>query len=100
MTAEQPMDRVEAVTTLLQQTSEAHDRYEKAELGGVYDQDWARWYAAYAVEHGIGDLIGHPVTADELGAFLARTNADREQAEPKPTESWAAFTTRRIVEEL
>lgn len=94
------MDRIEALTTLLGETGQAHGRYEETELKGVYDQEWPQWYAAYAVDHGIGELVGHAVTADELALFFASTNAEFEKIEPKPTEPWAAYTARRIVAEL
>ena len=93
-------DEVERIRALLEETSEAHDRYEKAELNGVYDQDWARWYAAYAVEHGLGDLVGHPITADALAAFLASSNADLQLLDPKPEGDWASYTAGRIAAEL
>jgi hypothetical protein len=69
-------------------------------LGGVYHKEWAEWYAAYAIEHGISALVGHPVTADQLAAFLASTFEEFKDAEPKPTEPWAAWTARRITAEL
>lgn len=94
------MDHIEAIISLLAETGTAHGRFEETELNGVYDQQWPQWYAAYAVEHGIGRLIGRAITADELAHFLARTNADFEKIEPKPTEPWAAYTARRIAAEL
>jgi hypothetical protein len=94
------MDRIEGVNRLLAETGQAHGRYEETELKGVYDQEWSNWYAAYAVDHGIGELVGHAVTAEELALFFASTNADFEKIEPKPTEPWAAYTARRIVAEL
>ena len=93
-------DRVEAIIALLEQTQEAHGRFEETELNGVYDQEWPRWYATFAVEHGIGAFVGHAVTADELAEFLARSNAEFERIEPKPTESWAAYTASRVAAEL
>ena len=93
-------DRIEAINALLVQAEEAHGVYERTELNGVFDEDWPRWYAAYAVEHGIGALVGHEVTTDQLAAFLARGNAEFQQTEPKPTEPWAIFTARRIAAEL
>jgi hypothetical protein len=94
------VNQVEAVNTLLEKTAGAHGIFEETELKGVYDKNWARWYAAYAVEHGMAALVGHPITADRLAQFLARTNAELEQIKPKPTESWAAYTARRITAEL
>ena len=94
------MDRIQALTGLLAETGQAHGRYEETELKGVYDKEWPQWYAAYAVDHGIGELVGHAVTADELALFLASTNTEFEKIEPKPTDPWAAYTARRIAAEL
>lgn len=93
-------DRVEAINALLLRAEAAHGTYEATELNGVYDQDWPRWYAAFAVENGIGALLGHDVTTDGLAAFLASSHADFEQTDPKPGEPWAAYTARRIAEEV
>jgi hypothetical protein len=92
--------RTEAVSALMSETEAAHGVFETTELNGVYDQDWPRWYATYAVEHGIGDLLGHLVTADRLAAFLASTFDEFKAAEPKPTEPWATWTAHRIATEL
>jgi hypothetical protein len=93
-------DHVEAVNALLIQAKEAHGRFEAIELNGVYDHEWPRWYAAYAVEHGLGALVGHDIATDRLAQFLADTNAEFEAAEPKPNEPWAAYAARRITTEL
>jgi hypothetical protein len=93
-------DPVDAVSALLSETEQAHGAYEVAELSGVYDQDWPRWYAAYAVEHGIGALVGHDVPADQLAAFLTSAFEEFKGADPKPTDPWAAWTARRITSEL
>jgi hypothetical protein len=93
-------DRTEAINALLAETEAAHGSFEATELKGVYDQDWARWYAAYAVEHGIGEQLGHDVTADRLAGFLASSYTQFEQADPMPDEPWTAYAARRIVEEL
>ncbi len=93
-------ERFDRIAALLVETGEAHGRYEETELNGVYDQEWPRWYAAYAVDHGIGDLLGHPVTTDELAAFLATTNLDLEGIEPEVREPWATYTAGRIAAEL
>jgi hypothetical protein len=93
-------DRIAAIDALLVQASEAHHDFESTQLNGVYDQDWPRWYADYAVEHGLDTLAGHPITTDGLARFLAASNAEFEAAETKPRESWATYTARRITEEL
>jgi hypothetical protein len=93
-------DRVAAIEALLAQAEAAHGVYETTELNGVYDRDWPRWYATYAVEHGIGNLVGHPVTADELAAFLTAAWSEFEQADPGPAEPWSTVIARRIASEL
>jgi hypothetical protein len=93
-------DRVEAVNALLIETEAAHGVFETTELNGVYDQDWPRWYAAHAVEHGIGALVGHPVTTDQLAEFLAESFGEFKRAEPESREHWAAYVARRITTEL
>ena len=93
-------DRIEAINALLVETQQAHGAYEAAELNGVYDQDWPRWYAAYAVEHGISAVAEHDITADELAAFLAKSYAELQQTDPSPAEPWAAYAARRIAAEL
>jgi hypothetical protein len=93
-------DRIAAVRSLLARTEAAHGEYETAELNGVYDQDWARWYAAYAVDHGISGVLGRDVTADDLAVFLARTWDELQQADPPTSEPWPAYAGRRIAEEL
>jgi hypothetical protein len=93
-------DRTEAVNALLVEAEAAHGAFETTELNGVYDQEWARWYAAYAVEHGIGALVGHELTTDQLGQLLADSYLEFERADPTPSEAWAAYAARRLVEEL
>lgn len=93
-------ERMEAIEALLVQAGEAHGIFEQTELKGVYDQDWPRWYAAYVVEHGIGALVGHAVTTEQLAAFLASSNVDLELIEPELREPWAAYAARRITAEL
>ena len=91
---------LDQLSALLVRAGEAHGRFEETELQGVYDQAWPRWYAMYAVEHGIGALVGRLVTIDRLAEFLASSNAEFEQIEPRPAEPWAAYTARRIAAEL
>ena len=39
----------EQLTSLLRAAEEAHGHYEKEELGGVRDEEWAPWYAEFIV---------------------------------------------------
>jgi hypothetical protein len=93
-------DRIAALEELLAETEAAHGVYEKTELNGVYDEDWPRWYAEYAVDHGIGALLGRSITAVELARFLASSWEDFRQADPKPSEPWTAYIARRLAGEV
>lgn len=93
-------DRVEAIRALLLQAKEAHGTYESTELNGVYDQEWASWYAGYAVENGMGSLLGHDVTVAALAEFLASSYAAFEQSDSKRSEPWAGYIARRMAVEL
>lgn len=95
-----PTERSNAIRALLVEAEQAHGVYEATELNGVYDQEWPRWYARYLVEHGLGEMLGHDVDADELAASLAAGYADFEHVDPKPTASWADYLARRIASEL
>jgi hypothetical protein len=93
-------DRVAAIRMLLGEAEEAHGAYEAAELGGVYDREWAQWYAGYAVEHGLGPMLGREIRADELGATLAAAYADFEAADPTPAGGWTEYVARRLAGKL
>jgi hypothetical protein len=48
MSSEAPVSDAETfLRELLTRTAEAHGRYERDELGSVYDDNWPQWYAAY-----------------------------------------------------
>jgi hypothetical protein len=91
-------DRVDEIAELLVQAGQAHGKYEQTELKGVYDQDWARWYAGYVVEQGISALLGHAVTVDQLTKFFIASYLEFQQV--KPNEDWANYTARKLQETL
>ena len=91
-------DRVDEITQLLERAGQAHGRYEQADLKGVYDQQWARWYAGYVVEQGISALLGHVVTVDQVTTFFTASYTDFER--DHPADSWAAYTATRMQAEL
>lgn len=93
-------DRIDALTALLLQAEEAHGVHETTELNGVYDENWPAWYAAYAVDHGIADHVGRPVTVAELAELLTAVWAELQGAGPEPTEPWASFAAGRIATDL
>ena len=88
---------IQAIAALLEETERAHGEYETRELGGVYDENWPRWYAGYAVEHGIGALAGAELTVDALAAALSEGFAAYEAIDPRAAEGWAAFIAARIA---
>jgi hypothetical protein len=93
----QPTDALER---LLAETEGAHGVYETSELGGVYDQEWPRWYATYAVDHGIASAVGRDITAEELAGLLTRAWGDLSALDPRPDESWGSWTARWLRREL
>ena len=92
-------DQIGALEALLAETEAAHGVFETSELNGVYDQEWPRWYAEYAVSHGIGEILGRPIAADELASFLTRSWDELQRADPKPTDSWTASMARLLAAE-
>ena len=93
-----PVDRLNDIIALLDAAGAAHGRYEETELNGVYDQQWAIWYARHAVEHGLSALLGHTVTAEQVAAFFTSSYAEYQR--DKLTENWSAYTARRLQVEL
>lgn len=93
-------DRADAIAALLVEAQGAHGVYEATELNGVYDREWPQWYARYAVEHGIGDLLGRAVDVDRLAGLLATGFEEFEQTEPSPAEPWSAYLGRRVADEV
>jgi len=93
-------DRTAAVEALFVQAQEAHHEFEATELNGVYDEEWPRWYAEYAVENGLGGLVGQAIATDRLGRFLADSYGEFAAADPKAGEPWPAYIARRITTEL
>jgi hypothetical protein len=86
-----------AVAALLRETQTAHSAYEANDLGGVFDQEWPAWYAAYLLDHGLRDLLpgAESLDIDNLTAMLARLAADYEREEQ--TSPWPDVYARRIV---
>ena len=90
-------DRVGALEALLGEAESAHATYESTELGGVYDTEWPRWYAEYAVSHGIGALLGRDVKDGEVAEALTMAWTEYEASQPAPDEPWTPFIARRLA---
>ena len=93
-------DRAAAIEALLLETEAAHAVYEKGELNGVYDAEWPAWYAGWAVDHGLGEVLGRTVSAEELADFMTRTWDEVRASGSKPAEPWSTWMAHRIATEL
>jgi hypothetical protein len=89
------MSEERAIANLLDKTQAAHGAYEERELNGVYDQIWPDWYAAYLVEHGIGELLGQSISADQLARLLKQY--DEEYRAQQRQEGWPDYYTARLL---
>lgn len=86
-------DLQHSIARLLAQAGSAHGVYEEQALGGVYDQNWPQWYAAYLIEHGLGALLKHSITLEQLSAWLKASDA-AYRAE-QPALSWPEYYAQR-----
>lgn len=86
-----------AIRDLLYAAGAAHGVYETNELNGVYDQDWHLWYAAWALEHGLKDLLSQPTDAAALAVRLYDLNERHKQSDKRL--NWAEFTAEKLARE-
>ena len=89
-----------AIAALLRETKTAHGAYETDVLGGAYDEAWPAWYAAYLLDHGLGEHLPGAERLDvgNLAAELARLDADYERGEQ--TSPWPDVYAAEIVAEF
>ncbi|HEU5318102.1 MAG TPA: hypothetical protein VFX49_18460 [Chloroflexota bacterium] len=83
-----------ALAARLREAEAAHATYEEEELGGVFDEEWPRWYAEHVLAHG-GDLalgLGDP---ERLAVRLAECDAAYRREEP--LEEWPVYYARRLL---
>lgn len=88
-------DLIQRLTDLLQQAGAAHGVYEEETLNGVYDQQWAVWYAGWLLDNGFATLLNTALDQQNLGQLLHTLNEEHQQS---GGETWAQFTARRLVE--
>lgn len=88
----------EKLSELLKQAKEAHVHFEKVELSGQYDEQWAAWYADYLVTSGLQALIGREPDVDRLTNQLNEI-IQRHKAE-RTAENWADYTARELLHTL
>lgn len=82
------------LTELLNEAQRAHGTYEATELNGVFDEAWPQWYAEYMVDHGLADIVGRYVTAEQAADHLASAYAEYDRTDPKPDTTWAEYVAR------
>lgn len=85
---------IEEISSLLSQAGMAHHEYEQNILKGVYDRDWAIWYADYALANGFNRLLNTSLTVEQLTQLLIQTNSQYE-AETL-TQNWSDYTAEKI----
>ncbi|MCU0536932.1 MAG: hypothetical protein MUD14_23845 [Hydrococcus sp. Prado102] len=91
-------DRVKEISSLLTQAGMAHHEYEQNILKGVYDRDWASWYANYVLTNGFDRLLNASLTVEQLTQLLVQTNSQYEAE--TPTQSWSDYTAEKICSSL
>lgn len=87
-----------AVAALLSDAGAAHSVYEERELNGVYDENWPEWYAAYLVQHGLGDVLNREIAIEVLSQVLRQ--ADEAYKQEQPGIAWPDYYAPRIVQQL
>jgi hypothetical protein len=85
------------VESLLIQAEQAHGQYEQTTLNGIYDQDWATWYAKYAIDQGIEQVLSRSFSGEQLSQFLSQ-NYEQYKAQ-QSQQTWAAYTAQKLMEE-
>jgi hypothetical protein len=89
-----------ALAALLRETEAAHGAYETGVLGGVFDKDWATWYATYLLENGLAERLPRAGSLDilTLTALLTRLASQYEREETHGP--WPDFYAQGIVAEV
>jgi hypothetical protein len=89
-----------AVAALLRETERAHGAYEKDALGGVRDQEWAKWYAAYLLDHGLANWLpgAGGLGVAGLGRTLSKLASDYERE--RPADAWPEVYAKWMVASL
>ena len=93
-------DRTAAVAALFVEAQGAHHEFEATELNGVYDKEWPRWYAEYAVKNGIGGTHRPPGRCRPPGAVPQRRLRTVRGRRPSAERTVAGLHRRRITDEL
>jgi hypothetical protein len=89
-----PVTRCLEIARRLSEASSAHGAYERDTLAGVYDTQWAEWYANYLVNNGWNSLFAQPWSDRALAAALR--NADTDHRARAPHDPWVEHYARHF----
>jgi hypothetical protein len=88
---------IHQVESLLIRAEQAHGQSEQTILNGIYDQDWAIWYANYVIDQGIDKVLNRSFSGERLSQLLSRSYEQYKAEQSQKT--WAAYTAQKLVEE-
>jgi hypothetical protein len=91
-------ERESTVAQLLDETESKHGAYEQEELGGERDEQWASWYARYALEHDIGDVLSTTPEIGRLAEILTEATAEHEREGSE--QGWSEYAAAMVVDRL
>lgn len=91
-------ERTSTVAKLLDETESEHGAYERDELGGERDEQWATWYARYALDHDLGGTLGTSPGIEELAGVL--TEATDAHEREGSDQGWSEFAAAMVVDRL
>ena len=74
---------VSDLESALRAAGQAHHDYQSGHLGGVHDEQWAGWYAAY--------------TLGRVGDFISPTELTKMLVESPGGDDWAGATARHVA---
>lgn len=86
------------VLDALQRASAAHGEFEANELGGVYHEEWAEWYAEHmsASFRVAGFVVAPGVLAEGLRE-AATAHGLRDKTPEDPDDAWPAWYAARMM---
>ncbi len=88
-------ERRDELVRRLEAAGSAHGEYETKSLNGVYDQQWADWYAQYLIENGWNDQFSQKWTAPQLAEALRQADTNHRTDPSKP--AWSKFYAARFA---
>jgi hypothetical protein len=88
-TARMSQDKVNQLFNLFVKTVWAHHEHQERDLNGVYNVNWAPWYASFLIDNGVGDVLGYEINEESLTRFLV--DVDKKYRREKPNQEWPVY---------